>query len=74
MEIKIVHLYPDLLNLYGDKGNILTLEKRCLWRGIDAKIKTVKGEDEIDLSDCDILFLGGGGNHERGVFCGAFLA
>lgn len=67
MKIKIVHMFPDLLNLYGDKGNILTLQKRCIWRGIDAEIKSVKGEDEINLSDCDILFLGGGSNHEQEI-------
>lgn len=67
MEIKIVHLYPDLLNLFGDKGNISCLEKRCIWRGIDVKIKAVKGEETTDLSDCDILYLGGGGNHEQEI-------
>lgn len=65
MEIKIVHLYPDLLNLYGDKGNISALEKRCLWRGIDAKVTEIKGDDALCLSDCDILFLGGGGGCEQ---------
>lgn len=37
MKITIGHLYPDLLNLYGDRGNIQCLMKRCLWRGIEAK-------------------------------------
>ena len=35
MELKICHLYPDVLNLYGDRGNILCMEKRLQWRGID---------------------------------------
>ena len=34
MELKICHLYPDILNLYGDRGNILCMEKRLRWRGI----------------------------------------
>lgn len=67
MEIKIVHIYPDLLNLYGDKGNINALQKRCLWRGIGAEISEVKSHDELDLDNCDILFLGGGGQHEQEI-------
>ena len=39
MNIKIVHLYPDLLNLYGDRGNIQCMVMRCRWRGIDAQVK-----------------------------------
>ena len=45
MEIKIVHLCPDLLNLFGDKGNIAALEKRCLWRDIKAEVVEIKEED-----------------------------
>ena len=37
MQLTIGHLYPDLLNLYGDRGNTITLQKRCAWRGITAK-------------------------------------
>ena len=39
MEIKICHLYPDVLNLYGDRGNIRCLVKRLEWRGIDTLVK-----------------------------------
>lgn len=56
--LKIAHLYPKLLNIYGDGGNILTLKKRCEWRGIEVQI------DEIDVGDSfgehDIYFIGGG--------------
>ena len=38
MKLKICHLYPDVLNLYGDRGNILCLQKRLEWRGIDCII------------------------------------
>ena len=41
MNITIGHLYPDLLNLYGDRGNIQCLKKRCEWRGIRAEGKRV---------------------------------
>lgn len=39
--LTVYHLYPDLLNLYGDKGNIAVLEKRCLWRGVKTRVKTL---------------------------------
>ena len=73
MEIKIVHLYPDLLNLYGDKGNICSLLKRCEWRGISASVTEITGNDEINLEDCDILYLGGGAEHEQEIVLGRLM-
>ena len=60
MKIKILHLFPDLLNLYGDKGNIECMRKRLVWRGIDAEVITHTCLDKkLDLSDIDIVFIGG---------------
>ena len=67
MEIKIVHLYPDLLNLFGDKGNIAALEKRCLWRDIKASVTEIKEENLPDLENTDILYLGGGSDAEQEI-------
>ena len=36
MELKICHMYPDVLNLYGDRGNVMCMTRRLQWRGIDA--------------------------------------
>jgi CobQ-like glutamine amidotransferase family enzyme len=58
--IKIYHLYPDAMNLYGDLGNIITLVRRCQWRGIDAEVVDVHVGDKVDFADADILFMGGG--------------
>ena len=44
-KIRLAHLYPKLLNNYGDGGNIHTIKKRCDWRGIDLEI------DEINIAD-----------------------
>ena len=66
MEINITHLYPDLLNLYGDKGNISTLVKRLEWRGIKVNVTNVTDED-FSLADTDILFLGGGAEREQNI-------
>ncbi|MBR5155047.1 MAG: glutamine amidotransferase [Clostridia bacterium] len=63
-KITIVHLYPNLLNLYGDKGNIECMKKRLLWRGIDVEVVTVIDDEEIDFDKADIVFLGGGSERE----------
>ena len=63
LKISIGHLYPKQLNLYGDMGNIITLKKRCEWRGIGVNYV------EIDLGDkipeCDLYFIGGGQDKEQ---------
>jgi len=65
MEIKICHIYPDVLNLYGDRGNIVAIEKRLLWRGIDCTIKNLNIGEAAKLSEFDIAFIGGGQDFEQ---------
>ncbi len=73
-EINIIHLYPDLLNLYGDRGNIACMEKRLKWRGIKANIRTCTNKDHsIDLSGADIIFVGGGSDREQEIVCNLLL-
>ncbi|HBG81987.1 TPA: glutamine amidotransferase [candidate division CPR2 bacterium] len=60
MKIKIYHLYPDAMNLYGDWGNILAIQKRCEWRQIQTEIIEVKVGENYNFDDADIFFLGGG--------------
>lgn len=75
MKIKILHLYPDLLNLYGDKGNIECLRKRLVWRGYDTEVRTYTCLDnDFDLSDIDIVFIGGGSDREQKIVCDKLLA
>ena len=66
-EINICHLYPELLNLYGDKGNIIALYKRCEWRGIKAKVINVSLGDPFIPENYDIVFLGGGQDYEQQI-------
>lgn len=74
MKIKILHMYPDLLNLYGDKGNIECLKKRLEWRGIEAEAVSFTCEDtDFDLSDVDIVFIGGGSDREQKIVCHRLL-
>ena len=63
--IKIVHLYPKELNLYGDIGNVTCLYRRLLKRGIDAEIESVDIGDK--LCDFDILVIGGGQDREMEI-------
>ena len=53
MKLTIGHLYPDLLNLYGDRGNIQCFRKRLNWRGIEAEVIPVLSGDNIDFSKLD---------------------
>lgn len=69
MKLTIGHLYPDLLNLYGDRGNIQCLMKRCLWRGIEAETIAFELDDNIDFSNLDIVLLGGGSDREQMLVC-----
>lgn len=65
MKITIGHLYPDLLNLYGDRGNVQCLLKRCEWRGIEAEVVSFEQDDNVDFSNLDIVLLGGGSDREQ---------
>lgn len=66
-ELHICHLYYDILNLYGDNGNIRTMEKRLAWRGIGSKVTRLSfGEVNRD-DDYDIIFIGGGQDFEQEI-------
>ena len=67
MKLKICHLYPDVLNLYGDGGNIICIQQRLLWRGIESEVQRCQIGDRLDLSDCDLVFIGGGQDFEQEV-------
>ncbi len=67
MKLNICHLYPDLLDLYGDRGNILTLEARCRWRGIETVIQRASLGDKLNFRSMDILFIGGGSDREQSI-------
>lgn len=69
MEINIAHFYPELLNLYGDKGNIAALRARCEWRGIKADVIEISLGDDMDFSDIDIALLGGGTDKDQLLVC-----
>ncbi|RJX18562.1 MAG: glutamine amidotransferase [Ammonifex sp.] len=63
--LTVCHLYPDLLNLYGDRGNIIAFVKRCRWRGIPVQVEEINLGESIDFARADFLFLGGGSDREQ---------
>ena len=67
MELKIAHLYPDVLNLYGDGGNIISLTRRLRWRGIECELVDMPIGSTTSLSGCDLVFIGGGQDFEQQV-------
>ena len=67
MELKICHLYPDVLNLYGDGGNIQCMQKRLLWRGIGAEVTRLGLGSPASLAGYDLVFIGGGQDFEQQV-------
>jgi len=67
VKLTICHLYPDLLDLYGDRGNIIALAARCRWRGIEPVIKQASLGEDLDFMGMDILFIGGGSDREQGL-------
>jgi hypothetical protein len=73
-KLTIVHLYPELLNLYGDTGNIATLHKRCEWRGIPSEVVPVTVNDMADFSTADVVLIGGGSDREQRIVCEKLLA
>lgn len=72
--LRIVHLYPDALNLYGDGGNIASLRQRCAWRNIPVVVDQVRMGDALDLSDADVVLLGGGADRDQLAVCRELLA
>lgn len=69
MKLTIGHLYPDLLNLYGDTGNIQCLKKRLQWRSIEARILPLFSGSKVDFEQLDIVLLGGGPDREQELAC-----
>lgn len=67
MELRICHMYPDVLNLYGDRGDMICMEKRLKWRGIDCTVTRLPIGRSAPLSNFDLVFIGGGQDFEQQV-------
>ncbi|WP_409069271.1 type 1 glutamine amidotransferase [Clostridium sp. FAM 1755] len=67
MKLNICHLYPDLLNVYGDIGNILVLKYRAEQRGIKINVSNVSIKDSFPIDKYDIALFGGGQDYEQAI-------
>jgi len=63
--LRIAHLYADEMNIYGDRGNMLTLTKRAEWRGIEVRVEVVGRGPLRDLAAFDLIFWGGGQDRDQ---------
>jgi lipid II isoglutaminyl synthase (glutamine-hydrolysing) len=65
LKLSLAYLYPELLNIYGDFGNVLTIKNRCEWRGIEFELTKINLGDEIDSEKFDFYFIGGGQDKQQ---------
>ena len=66
--LRVGALYPDLLNIYADRGNLLLLERRCAWRGIGFELRGIGLGESLDPDAHDLLYIGGGQDRDQ-VLC-----
>ena len=71
--LRVCALYPDLMNIYADRGNLLTLQRRCTWRGIDYALSACGLGDELDPDGADLFYIGGGQDRDQ-TLCARDLA
>ncbi len=65
MDLRIAHLYAHFLNIYGDRGNIITMVQRARWRGITATVQPIGLGEKIDPDYFDFYFIGGGQDKQQ---------
>jgi lipid II isoglutaminyl synthase (glutamine-hydrolysing) len=64
-ELRVCALYPDLMNIYADRGNLLLLEQRCRWRGIGFSVVASGLGDALDPDGADLYYIGGGQDRDQ---------
>lgn len=65
MELRVCALYPDQMNIYADRGNILFLQRRCEWRGIGFSYRAAGPGEPVDASADDLFYVGGGQDRDQ---------
>jgi lipid II isoglutaminyl synthase (glutamine-hydrolysing) len=64
-ELRVCALYPDLMNIYADRGNLLLLERRCAWRGIGFTLSASGLGEGLDPDGADLYYIGGGQDRDQ---------
>jgi CobQ-like glutamine amidotransferase family enzyme len=65
LQLRVCALYPGLMNIYADRGNLLLLERRCRWRGIDFALQASELGEELDPDGADLFYIGGGQDRDQ---------
>jgi lipid II isoglutaminyl synthase (glutamine-hydrolysing) len=65
MELRVLALYPEQMNIYADRGNIILLRRRCEWRGIGFSYAAAGPGDAVDPGAHDLLYVGGGQDRDQ---------
>ena len=63
--LRVCALYPDLMNIYADRGNLLMLARRCEWRGIGFELTGAGIGDLLDVEGADLYYIGGGQDRDQ---------
>src|SRR5436305_3553934 len=71
--LRVCALYPDLMNIYADRGNLLVLERRCRWRGLQFRLLSAGIGDTLDPDAADLFYIGGGQDRDQAL-CALDLA
>jgi CobQ-like glutamine amidotransferase family enzyme len=71
--LRVCALYPDLMNIYADRGNLLFLQRRCEWRGLGFELSGAGFDDTVDPDAHDLFYLGGGQDRDQAL-CARDLA
>lgn len=71
--LTIAHLYPEQMNIYGDRGNIITLRQRCAWRDIATTVLAVGPGSAVDWDAVDLAFFGGGQDSGQALIAADFV-
>lgn len=65
--MRVCALYPELMNIYADRGNLLMLQRRCDWRGIGFEVTAASLGEEVDSDAHDLFYIGGGQDRDQAL-------
>jgi CobQ-like glutamine amidotransferase family enzyme len=74
LRLRVCALYPDLMNIYADRGNLIVLERRCAWRGIGFELAASGLGEELDPAAHDLYYMGGGQDRDQRLCAEDLLA
>lgn len=71
--LNLAYLYAEVMNIYGDRGNVISLQRRCAWRDIELRVHTLEVGGSIDWAECDLAFFGGGQDSGQALIADDFF-